>query len=83
MQPDEEKIWRCDCGWGHFLSITSVADDHWIMVEGSFRATSLRDKLRATYEIFRRGHYDTWLGLTLTPETARKIRDRLTELLDD
>jgi hypothetical protein len=79
----DEKIWRCDCGWPHFLSITVTDDGNWIMVEGSFRTTTLRNKLRATYEIFRRGHYDTWLGLILTPETTKEIRDHLTELLDE
>jgi hypothetical protein len=79
----DEKIWRCDCGWGHYLSINRLDDERWLTVDGSFQATNLKEKLRATYEIFRRGHYDTWLGLTLTPETTKEIRDHLTELLDE
>ena len=82
---EHEKIWRCTCGWGHFLAIKGLdwePGERWIEVEGSFRATTLREKLRATYEIFRRGHYDTWLEVQLNQQTAIEIRDELTKLLE-
>jgi hypothetical protein len=80
-----EKIWRCTCGTGHYVSIQGIdwePNERWIRFDGSFRATTLREKLRACYEIFRRGHYDTWLEVRLNQQTATEVRDELTRLLE-
>lgn len=81
----QEKIWRCTCGWGHYLSIQGLdwqPGERWIHLDGSFRTTTFREKLRAVYEIFRRGHYDTWLEVQLDNKTAKEVRDELTRLLE-
>jgi len=82
---EHEKIWRCVCGWGHYLSIQGFdwpPAERYIHVDGSFRAATLREKLRACYEIFRRGHYDTWLEVELNTQAATEVRDELTRLLE-
>lgn len=80
---DYERIWRCTCGWGHYLSIRSIANDPFLTVDGSFRAAGLWEKLKATYQIFRRGHYDTWLEVELDKQTASEIRHELANFIRD
>jgi hypothetical protein len=77
-----ERIWQCTCGWGHFLSIHQDDDTPYIIFEGSYRATTLKEKLRACWEIFRRGHYDTWLEVQLDEQTTREVRNELSRMVD-
>jgi hypothetical protein len=75
---DSDKIWRCNCGTQHYLSITSVDDESYISLEGNFDAPTFRERLKAIWKILtRRGHFETWMEVLLTPETAREIADEL------
>jgi hypothetical protein len=79
--------WRCDCGGGHFLSITwfpedprdNTADvDGYLEIEGDFRQT-LRHRIRTAWDVLRSGHADTRVGLVLDAAKAREIAAVLAE----
>lgn len=72
-----DKIWRCDCGGQHFLSITSTDCEAYITLEGNFDAPSLRRRLKAFWKFLRHGHYDTWMEILLTSKVAREIANEL------
>jgi hypothetical protein len=78
-----ERIWRCSCGAGHFLTITNWGDpdDKILILEGSFRGSFRRRLRQAFRHVLGRGHGDSWLELCLDDAMAREIRDHLNSLL--
>lgn len=82
-----DRSWRCDCGGGHFISVTwwpederddTATVDGYLAVEGDFWRT-LRHRLRMAFGVIRSGHADTRVGVVLTPDRAREIAAALTE----
>lgn len=89
-QAKNDHYWRCDCGAGHFLSVTWWPDDDqddtadvegYLNVEGDF-ASTLWHRLRMSWDLLRTGHADSRVGLVLTPRTARQIARTLTEFAE-
>jgi hypothetical protein len=80
---DSERIWRCSCGAGHFLSVRTWddGDPPIFILEGTFQG-SFRHRLRqAVRHVLRRGHSDSWLELCMDDAMVREIRDVLNSLL--
>jgi hypothetical protein len=81
----QERIWRCDCGAGHFLSI-----QHWdkMAEAGSYLQPEdpapkmWRTRLRVAREVLRYGHAETSAGVLLNPETCREIAAALLEIAE-
>jgi hypothetical protein len=78
-----ERIWRCSCGAGHFLTVTKWGDDDppIFILEGSFRGSFRRRFRQAVRHVLGRGHGDSWLELCLDDKTVREVRDHLNCLL--
>lgn len=76
-----DKAWRCDCGDGHFLSVTYWKADPrlgfdvsgQITLEGAFGAR-MKQRAKLIWQLLRNtGHMETWVGVALTAENAREI----------
>jgi hypothetical protein len=80
---DSDRIWRCTCGATHFLSISSLDGDGYLHLEGVFTANGLLRKLKACYEIFRQGHYDTWIEVLIDKQAATEIRHELANFIGE
>lgn len=79
MKDRKERIWRCECGGPHFLSIISDPDNEaWISLETpSIERGAWRQKLKAAWAILRHGHYDAWINVFLTKEVAADVAREL------
>jgi len=85
-------IYPCDCGGDHFLRITwwPVPDsdgyrDHGFEVDGYLHVggdffPSLKNRFRTAWNVIRRGHADTYVGVCLTPDNAREMMATLSEI---
>lgn len=77
---DNDYHWRCDCGAGHFLTLTWDSDDlrepveaaGYLAVEGQFW-TTLRGRVRQALRVLRTGCSDTRVGVLLSNEKAGEI----------
>ena len=85
-----DRSWRCDCGGGHFISVTWWPEDErddtamvdgYLVLEGDFRTTLLH-RLRMAAGLIVSGHADSRAGVVLTPGIARQIAAALTEYAD-
>jgi hypothetical protein len=90
---DSDKIWRCECSDGHFLSISGFDETtrpdgeviealRWFSVDGSFRAPNRRSRLVQLWKMLRHGATESWVGVQLDRKTTTEIRDELTRLLE-
>lgn len=88
----DEKIWRCDCGGDHFLSVSlwkweykkgsydgyiEIADDS-VPIPGN-GWWSLKERLKGAWYVLR-GRRHTWAVILLSPKTCQEIIDRLTKV---
>ena len=79
----QEKIWRCDCGGSHFVSIQKPYDD----------TPVLSIELYEVYRTFSDRIHHAWAALRcpewqidevlLTPKTAQEIVDTITALMKE
>jgi len=87
MDFDSDRIWRCDCGNGHFLSITSFDETdrdealRYFSVDGHFQAPNRRARLRQLWRMLRHGRCESWVGVVLNLQTMTEIRDELDRLI--
>jgi hypothetical protein len=89
---DSDRIWRCDCMDGHFISITSfdAADRdgetiealRYFSIDGHFAAPTRRARLRQLWRMLRKGKTESWVGVVLNHQTMVEIRDELNRLID-
>jgi hypothetical protein len=89
---DSDRIWRCECGDNHFLSIHGfdemtrpdgkvIESLRWFSVDGSFRAPNRRSRLLQLWKMLRHGSTESWIGIELDQKTATEVRDELNRLL--
>jgi len=88
---DSDRIWRCDCGNGHFLSITSFDETdrdgkvipalRYFAIDGHLQAPSRRHWLRQLWRMLRHSRCESWVGVVLDGQTLIEIRDELDRLI--
>jgi len=89
---DSDKIWRCDCGDGHFVSITSFDEKRWpnghideplryFGIDGHFCAPNRRYRIKQLWKMLRQGKCESWIGVVLDRKTMIEIRDEIDRLL--
>lgn len=71
-----ERIWRCDCGSGHIITIHHFDDDTYLWLESSVEEDSLWDRLKAALRMIWRGR-ETLVEVVLSADMAREIREAL------
>lgn len=83
MSERRERIWRCDCGHDHFLSVTRYPGDQdgcLSFVDGT-NCHSFRCRLKAAWNVLRMGggygHYG--FEMVLSPQTTAEL---IAELLE-
>lgn len=84
-------IFPCDCGDDHFLRISWWDDgdgygpdcdmDGYLHLGGNFWSR-LRTRPAAIWKLLTGRHYDTYVGIVLDRENARRIAKALTEFAD-
>jgi hypothetical protein len=83
--------WRCDCGGGHFLTITWDPDEKpradaciegYLSVEGD-NHTPWRDRIAQAWRVIASGHSATRVGVILDAAKAREIAAVLVDFSDD
>lgn len=77
-----DRLWRCQCGGGHFLSVSwDAGDEHedgtaevhgQIAIEGDFWPV-FRARIAAAWRVLRYGHSTHGVAVELDPATAREI----------
>lgn len=80
-----EKLWRCDCGGPHYLSITRWPEEGeaWVTVEDPMRvAYGFWQRLKWAWELLRTG-WHWWGAVLLEPGTAREIAAELNRVADE
>lgn len=89
MTGQVDRHWRCDCGGGHFLTLTWWPDDlkrgieaeGYLNIEGDLRA-GWRDRLAQAWRVIRSGHSATRVGLILDAAKAREVAGALAGFSD-
>lgn len=80
-------MWRCECGGGHFLSVTwqsagqyeDFAEfEGYLQVEGD-SSTSWRDRVAQSWRLLTSGCAATRVGVVLTAASAREVAAVLTD----
>jgi hypothetical protein len=89
---DSDKIWRCECGDAHFVSITSFDEtdrdgkviEAWrtFNIDGHFCAPNRRYRLKQLWKMLRQGKCESWIGVVLDIKTMTEIRDEMNRLLE-
>lgn len=77
-----EKIWRCDCGSDHFLSVIFYDDDpegYVSLVDGT-HCTSFWCKVKAAWQIIRTGNsHHFGVEVVLNPGNSKEIGEAILE----
>lgn len=79
MSGRQERVWRCDCGDDHFLSVARYPDDpegYLNLADGS-HCPSFRCRLKTAWNVILHGRgYSHWgVEIVLNPEKARELMD--------
>ena len=79
-QQRKEKIWRCECGGNHYLSISyySFGANGYLQLEAADHhdECSIWGRLKAAWQIIQRGQH-LWFGILLNLTTIEEV---ITEL---
>jgi hypothetical protein len=90
MAEEIERIWRCGCHGGHFVSLSWDPDDlrgpalsaeGYLALEGDWRAR-LRQRISGAWRLLVRGEPHSWATVLLDEAKAREIAGALTEFAD-
>lgn len=66
-------LWRCSCGGPHFLTLDTLGDDRFLMVEAITSGNSWRERIRGAVRVLRgQPHY--WCEVSLNEEVADELR---------
>ena len=86
MSDRQERIWRCDCGAGHFLSIQyyggGLSEVGGYLEIDDNGLKMWRSRLKVAREVLRNGHAETNVGVLLDEKTAREIAAALMDFAD-
>lgn len=76
----QERIWRCDCGDDHFLSVTRWPDgpEGYMSLTDGTHCRGLWCRVKSCWKMLRTGNAPHWgVEIVLNPVTAREV---ITEL---
>lgn len=90
---DTDKIWRCDCGDSHFISITGfnemtdkdgriIEPLRYFNIDGYFIAPNWGARFKRLWSMLRNGYADSWIGVALDRKTMIEIRDEIDRLIN-
>ncbi len=85
MSDRQERIWRCDCGSGHFLSVQQyggMAEVGGYLEIDDNGLKMWRSRLKVAREVLCNGHAETNVGVLLGEKTAREIATALMDFAD-
>lgn len=78
-----ERIWRCDCGGAHFVSVSRISfgDPYtsYLSVEVEYRADTLLNRIKVAWDILRHGRHSNG-DVLLAPKVITELQQALADM---